>query len=192
MHESKYYLIELFHDNLKKIKNHYTILINDNSNGVKDSRINLRDSLQNIRKIFIKNDHTHMLIVEADIFPKENIIDELLKYDKDVVSALYQIDKKKGIFNAYHNFLVANNKTFSNLFIGPNFLDGELKEINGAGLGCVLIKREVLEKIEFRCGQWSPDMYFWQDLKAYGFKGYVDTSIIVKHYPNGASSIEKR
>ena len=191
-HKCKKYIYEEFVKNIEGIQNNSRILIKDNSKGNKDSRINMLESLKYLAFKFLEGNYTHFFLVEADLLPKQEIINELIKHDKDVVSAVYPICKRKSIFNITQNFYLANNKTFSNLFVNPGFLDGTLKKVPlGAGLGCILIKRKVLESIRFRSGQWHPDIYFWQDLKAYGFQGYIDTSIIVKHYPNGASSIEK-
>ena len=66
--------------------------------------------------------------------------------------------------------------------------ENELIESITCGLGCVLIKRNVLEKIEFRHIKdeepWD-DLWFCEDVREKGFKVYVDTSVRCKHYVNG-------
>jgi GT2 family glycosyltransferase len=57
-------------------------------------------------------------------------------------------------------------------------------KIHSCGLGCVLISRVVLEKIEFKYskqyGGWD-DVWFCDDAKKAGFKIYVDTALKCKH-----------
>ena len=64
----------------------------------------------------------------------------------------------------------------------------ELIEVITCGLGCVLIKRDVLENIKFRYEKgkepWD-DLWFCEDARAKGFKVYVDTSAKCKHFVKG-------
>jgi len=60
-----------------------------------------------------------------------------------------------------------------------------LVRILSAGIGSVLIKREVLEKIDFRIQGGDIDQFtdfmLWWDAFNLGFKGYVDTDIWANH-----------
>ena len=66
--------------------------------------------------------------------------------------------------------------------------EDKLMEVITCGLGCVLIKKEVLEKIEFRHVKdedpWD-DLWFCEDAREKGFKVYVDTGVRCKHYVRG-------
>ena len=76
---------------------------------------------------------------------------------------------------------------------GPEDIHGQLsaKEVEGskvievfyAGLGCMLIKREVLEKIEFRGPDTSFDDHaFCMDARKLGYKILLDTSVKCAHF----------
>ena len=138
---------------------------------------------------FLDSDCTHLLTLEADIIPPSHIIKQLLGYDLPVVGALYMIGPVKNRHpcayfkgrkrrrDAYGNELVPTVN-----HIGLNEIDGTLQEIEGCGLGCVLIKREILENYKFRFEQAHCDTYFHLDTLKKGIKTYVDTSIVCKHH----------
>ena len=211
IHSSKAYIIDKYLENLKKIiedtSNSFGVetCIVDNSEtkdfAVKlalkhDVRIEIDStnaktsmerqcgSLNQIREIFLSDNFDYLMLIESDILPNKDIINHLIEHDKDVCSAVYWIGTKKKVLMITKKELVANNKTFPAIFVMTDFIDGKLKEVpNGCGLGCILIKRKVLEKIKFRWGRNHADTYFHEDIRSYGFKAYVDTSQIAKHYP---------
>ena len=47
-----------------------------------------------------------------------------------------------------------------------------------------MLLKLVIEKLKFRSASQHADTYFHQDLRAYGFKAFLDTSNIVRHYPS--------
>ena len=65
------------------------------------------------------------------------------------------------------------------------FLNGELKKVGHVGLGCVLINKQVLNKITFRIEEEYPehsaDSFFANDCFDNNIDIYVDTSLIAKH-----------
>ena len=66
---------------------------------------------------------------------------------------------------------------------GQSFL-----EVRACGLGCVLIHRSVLEKVEFRYNKHTSgfdDVFFCEDVIKAGFKVYADTSIRCRHLYGG-------
>ena len=212
IHDSKAYIIDKYLENLKKIikqtENSFKVetLIIDNSENMnfflkiadKYKDLNIwhggnfgKTSMERqcfclniIRTKFLSDGFDYLMLIESDIIPNEDIINHLLDHQKDVCSAVYWIGEKKKVLMITKKEVIANNKTFPALFVLPDFINGELKEVpNGCGLGCILIKRKVLEKIKFRFGRNHADTYFHEDLRSYGFKAYVDTSQIVRHYP---------
>ena len=57
-------------------------------------------------------------------------------------------------------------------------------KVKQCGLGCVLIKKEVLEKIEFRIDKTTDgfdDATFCDDTLEKGYELYVDTRVKCKH-----------
>ena len=213
IHESKAYIIDAYLENIKKIKeqteNSFKVetLFVDNSDYTpfadklclenkdmtivydihttknKTSQERQCSSLNLIKDVLLRGDFDYLMIIESDILPNEDIIYHLIDHDKDVCSAVYWIGKEKKVVMITQEQLVANNGTFPAVFVFPDFINGELKEVpNGCGLGCILIKRKVLEKIKFRWGKNHADTYFHEDRISYDFKAFVDTSQVVKHY----------
>ena len=57
-----------------------------------------------------------------------------------------------------------------------------LVEVAYTGLGCMLISRNVLEKVSFKHNpRGTDDILFFKEAKAQGYKIYVDGGIILKH-----------
>jgi len=207
VHDSKKYIAKKYFDNLLKISYpNLACLFVDNSKDDKFANYIkkwgfkvLRDpvwfdtsrqrqcfSYNRIRDYFLEGDYEFLFILESDLIPKADIIEQLMKHDKDTCAAVYLLSRNKGIFCLTINEYIASNGGFSNAFVKTGFIDGGLKWVsNGCGFGCVLIKRKVLEKIRFRFASQHADSYFWMDARNYGFRPYVDTGIIVPHYPGG-------
>ena len=212
IHESKEYIIDEYLENLKdiiyrtRLSFDTSCLMVDNSDTF-DMMFRLEDkydhimfisdeikaktsqerqchSLEVIRRFAVRNNFDYLMLIESDILPNKDIINHLIEHDKDICSAVYWIGEKKKVLMITKKEVIANNKTFPALFVLPDFINGELKRVpNGCGLGCLLIKRKVLEKIKFRWGRNHADTYFHEDIRSYGFKAFVDTSQIVRHYP---------
>ena len=155
---------------------------------------NAREALarsQNIaRKIVLDEGYDYALSIESDMLniPK-NVIQTLIGRAKDVVGCFYTIGDDK---IRKPCITVADKK--ANGLIGTRVLSMEegreilktngLHGVNSCGLGCTLIKREVLEKVRF---MYYPhlkpfsDVFFANDVWKKGFKIYVDSSIYLNH-----------
>jgi len=72
-----------------------------------------------------------------------------------------------------------------------DYKDGDLVEVDACGMGCMLIKKSVFEKLEEPYFQYTPrsktslqkgeDYYFCEKAKDAGFKIFCDTSVICGH-----------
>ena len=132
----------------------------------------------------------YMLHLECDVFPPVDIIERLLMHRKDVVAAMYA-----NFENHLRRIIVmvkepTDTEHFVNTFYATDvnlettYLDGTLKPVFHAGLGCCLISRKVLEKIPFRQelqADYHPDTNFAVDCYKKGFQFYLDTSIFCEH-----------
>lgn len=131
------------------------------------------------------SDATHLLFVDTDMAFEPDVVDKLLAHDVPIVGAWY------------HGLNPATEKTYvvvyrqkgdeMELFKSPG---KGLQEVAALGMGCTLIKREVLEAFaklypdrpnlcmfrEDRRGKDSvgEDVYFCQKAKEMGFASYVD------------------
>ena len=153
------------------------------------------DSRNILRKYCLDNNYDYFLSLEQDVVPPKDIIEKLLKHDKDIVCGLYFYlgDDDKTLLPmvwVHHEGEYAKRLNFNEVS------ENKLIEAITCGLGCVLIKKNVLEEIEFRhVKEKSPwdDLWFCEDAREKGFKVYVDTGVRCKHYLKGMdwSNIKK-
>lgn len=140
------------------------------------------------RDELLKGDYTHLLHLETDVFPPHDVIERLLSHQKQVVGAVYHRDEgawrkpmlQRHVYNAPKNVMTQNFNSNEE----ATFMDGTLKQVASVGLGCVLIRRDVLEKIKFRFTKGQdlhPDTFFSEDCFRNKIGVYADTSIICRH-----------
>lgn len=141
---------------------------------------------------FLKTDCTHLLFIDSDTIPPKNALKKLLAAKKDIVSALTpiiehdenRVNDSKGFYRKYN--VVGFNDKHVNEHIG-------LVPCKGAGSSCILIAREVFEKLErpwyrfqYQDDNGVPvivgeDILFTAKALAAQIVPYVDTSIICGH-----------
>jgi GT2 family glycosyltransferase len=95
-----------------------------------------------IARDFLKTGRDFLLMIDSDNPPPANVLD-LIDLDKDVISCPTPInmDYVRGVNNFYWN--VFNDDGYPIQSAGNG-----LEKVVSAGTGCVLIKKEVLEKIK--------------------------------------------
>jgi len=173
--ETNDYYNKLKRKGVKVIKDKY-------KEGAKDRVINSRNKL---RDYFLKNDYDYYLSLEQDVVPPKDVIEKLMKHDKEICSGLYFKEKEGELIPIMY---LPHKEGFAKLLKFEEIPENELIEVVTAGLGCVLIKRNVMEKIKFRYEKnekpWD-DVWFCEDARKKGFKVYVDTSIRCKHFVTG-------
>ena len=145
-------------------------------------------SYQYIRKRFLEGDYEYLMIIESDLFPFAEIIEELMANDKDICGAVYMIGGKDGTGSlpcvTTGKFMFSMGD-FREGFMDFTEINGELKQIQGGcGLGCTIIKRKVLEDLDFRWDRCHTDTYFHRDAHRIGYETWIDTRFIIPHYPS--------
>lgn len=137
---------------------------------------------------FLSTDCDYLMMIDSDTVPQDDAIDKMLKADKDIVTGLTPIikfDKDKMEYYRQYNAVDTDG-----VHLQP---DKGLVESLGAGGSCLLIKRNVVEKMtrplfrntyEDDNGKQqfiSEDIYFTTKARKEGFKTYADTSVICWH-----------
>lgn len=153
------------------------------------------DFLRNkIVKIFLAENqisdekYDYLLFIDDDIVPPENILD-MIELKKDIISAVcftFLQDEPLALI------LNKTNNPFVDGYIQSKKINKkEIIECDAVGTGCLLIKREVLEKIEspfeFRIENdviKGEDYNFCEKAKKLGYKIFVDTTKICSHFNN--------
>ena len=116
----------------------------------------------------LETDCSHVLFVDTDVVPPKDFIKKLLAHNKDIVSG------------AYHLFTGTPCSRKNG-----EFYQGEgLEEVDMCSIGASLIKREVLEKIEYPEPDdhtMDADYEFCKKAKKQGFKVYQDFDLNCLH-----------
>jgi len=165
---------------------------------------NSRDTLsycQNIiRQRVIDEDYDYWMSIESDIVPPSDTIQRLLQWGQPVVGGLYEIghDVKRLCVFLRHD---KGNGTVGTRLITAKE-DEEIRKtkglikIHGCGIGCALIRRDILERFPFwtdeRFDNKHSDVYFYMDLDNNKIPVYVDTTIFCEHYNSDWGKVEDR
>jgi len=145
------------------------------------------------RNLCLDGNFEWLYFMGVDTIPPEGVLEKLLERikTKELISPEHPIKIIGGVYWGRHNAsngspegAVAwihelSQEEQTNAFLEEN----RLLSVNGMGMDCVLIHRDVLEKISFLSWKQNDDDYPFYD-KAYelGFETYIDTGIQCKHY----------
>lgn len=148
------------------------------------------------RRFLEETDGTHLFLTEMDMILPIDTITKLVALDKPIASGLYFLRGGKGQACLYAPSPItppANKYPHTPITIFPTEAPFKLAKAGGcAGLGCVLIKREVFEAIEepwFDLKEKNPrtqegygsDMYFYTKVREAGFEVWVDPTVRCGH-----------
>ena len=140
-------------------------------------------------KEFLKSDFDYYVVCDYDIVPLMNPLD-LVEANKDVIGCLCLTIKENTLL--WVAFDYKDNK-YQPLDIKQMKKDGfkGFMEVDVVGSGCMIIKREVLEKVKAPFErQWDDDglaikgldFYFCEKAKKDGFKVWIHSDFIGSHY----------
>jgi glycosyltransferase involved in cell wall biosynthesis len=141
-------------------------------------------------EIFLDSDiqYDYLLFVDSDVVLPRNTW-KLIENDLDIVSGLYHVWMHGDVFP------VIFKKSRPGYW--KSYLTWEENKIvptDAVAGGCLLIKREVLEKIDYpwfvmsyvmkdvNAWNWGEDFYFSDKAIEHGYKLWVDTSVVCNHF----------
>lgn len=147
------------------------------------------------RKVFLDGRYDAMMVVESDVIPPPDALKRLAALDADVAYGVYLFrvhdysSRTRPVVNLLEHYGDgARNvgESWTSRGLWPPKERGPAV-VSGAGLGCVLIKRHVLEAIEFRTlnPKLRPtihcDSWFTTDVYRAGFSMMADTRVVCGH-----------
>jgi len=167
-----------------------------------------------LRQYALSNGYDYLLSLEQDVIPPKNVIEALLKTNQKIISGLYfnlnnqyefpnLLAGSIGLPLAYKLFSKEESKKPLKEQLLRRLTKEEVKEkkkilLRMAGLGCILIHRDVLEAIKF---DYYPDLlasddrHFSDKATEHKLPIILDTSVICRHLtskkPFDWSNIEK-
>ena len=160
-------------------------LLLQRDNPYDEGRKNILHQYEKGRDYFLRGDYDAMLVVESDIIPPRDALKKLAALDADCAYGVYRF-RVSNVVNVLERYPGTPRNEGESLSIWPEKLYGALKRgivpCSGGGLGCVLIKRDVLETIPFRIEDTAHcDTYFNRDVMRGGLLQVADMSIICGH-----------
>lgn len=132
-------------------------------------------------------DVTHLYFMDSDVVPPNGTLKKLLSHDLPIVAGIYPMDANGSVWSFKTNGWWTNQRE-------P--LGDELIKTTAIGGSTLLVKREVLEKLERpcfkiiyramdengRCYDEGEDEYFCRIAIEAGYDIMVDPTIVCKHY----------
>ena len=154
-------------------------------NPTPDGHHNILHQYQRGRAAFLAGSYDAMLVVESDIIPPPDALTRLAALQADVAYGVYRF-RVSPIINVFERYPEPARNMGESLSLHPGKLRTAVKrgrvECSGGGLGCVLIRRPVLEAIEFtRRGPADCDTYFNEDVFRGGWSQWAAMDVICGH-----------
>ncbi len=178
------YLTEIMKEGLNVIKGPYF-------DGARDRIVHSRNI---IRGKVLAGGYDFFFSLEQDVIPERNVIEQLLRHNKEIVSGVVYNNLPVGQeIRLMPMVYVAHPKDPSGLWYADEaeLRGSQLIEAKACGLSCVLIHRSVLEKIKFRHAQGFDDMMFCKDAIEQGFKIFVDPLVRPRHLHSSWAGVQK-
>lgn len=152
-----------------------------------DGRENITHQYQAGRRAFLAGDYDAMLVVESDIIPPPDTIQRLAELKADVAYGHY-VFRTTPISNVYERYPGQPRNEGESLSIAPKKYKKAMQAgkvaCSGAGLGCALIQRAVLERFDFRhvAGDGGfCDTWFNRDVLRAGLIQRADMNLMCGH-----------
>lgn len=149
----------------------------------------------NIVSKFLESDAEWLMMVDNDVTVQRDALLNLLADGVDVVSGYYVHRFKTDETSNKTNLCKRGELNYSTQFTGEELADmrerGEyLIRIHGGGMGCILIRKSVFQRISYPYYKWrdygngkmlSEDLHFCEQCKQEGIKIYADTRVQCGH-----------
>lgn len=141
------------------------------------------------RELFLAGPYEAMLVIESDIIPPRDTLKRLAALEADVAYGVY-LYRASPVVNVYERYKTPDARNVGESLTVRGLWEEAKRmgvvECSGAGFGCILIRRRVLEEVPFRVenpGQRGAhcDTYWTQDVFRGGYSMKADTRVICGH-----------
>jgi len=140
------------------------------------AHLNILNQYRKGREIFLRGRYKYFMTIEHDMIVPPDALEMLMLLDVPVAYGVYMFRHGAKVINAYR-YTISKTPDMS-LSLLPEEFEKAKKQItpkvSGAGFGCMLVKREVLEQLDFhgKAGAASsiPDVEFAADCLKHGFE----------------------
>lgn len=158
---------------------------------------NSRQALCNAQNLartrMLEEGYDYLLFVESDLEPPVDVIQRLIARNVPIVGVFYLLGvgehKRPCIFvkQFKENVLAMGTRLITPDEV-PKYLNNGLQRVHGTGLGCTLIRRDIMQSHVFwhdeRFSDKHSDVYFFMQMDNEGIPVYVDTNVQVTHNPS--------
>ena len=140
------------------------------------------------RELFLNGSFDAMLIIESDIIPPKDALKRLAALDTDLAYGAY-VFRSSPVVNIFERYNDGALNIGESLTVRGKWEDAKKQGVikcSGAGFGCLLVKRHVLEGVEFRVSTLETarvhcDSWFTNDVYAKGYEMMADCNVICGH-----------
>ncbi|MBM3199757.1 hypothetical protein FJZ53_02380 [Candidatus Woesearchaeota archaeon] len=140
-----------------------------------------------LRQKALDKGYDYFFSLEQDVVTPPDVLERMIKHKKKIVTGVYFAHNTMPDGSAPLIPLVYKMVDEKTLAMAPineeEFNSNKLIEVVSAGLGCVLIHRDILKEVTFRYeNKVFDDRFFFIDCYRKGFKVFCDTSVKCKHF----------
>jgi len=142
----------------------------------------------NLIRIFLQaKDYTHLFFLDSDTEPPLDCLDRLLALDVPLATGCYPVFMQHGLRWALAN---KDEDRHYRLLDRLSSFD-EPFDVDAGGAGCLLVRRDLLEKICWPWFKWdeledgtqiSEDIFFFRKCNDAGYRVKVDPLVVCEHY----------
>jgi hypothetical protein len=150
--------------------------------GVYGEKNAVKNQRENLRRHALVMQYDYLFFVGADTIPPLDVLPKLLSRNVDVVGGVYygRTESENGL----------NFKAVAWRHKEPNFALREnlekrtdLVEVDGMGCDCLLLSKKAFKSVSWLDWPQNDDDYpIYDKLKEQGFKIWLDTEIVCKHF----------
>ena len=149
-----------------------------------NGRNNILHNYKKARRMALDGGYDALLTIEADMILPVDALSKLAALEADVAYGLY-VFKATATLSAFTELSVDGGRSLRK---DPDLARrewGNPIDVAGVGLGCTLIRRNVLEAIDFRLDELRPtlhnDWFFAVDCQEHGFRQVCHTGVQCGH-----------